>query len=229
MAIDGKSIDLSALGIRTTDDAAAKATGGKKSLGQEDFLKLMITQFQQQDPFKPMENGEFLGQMAQFSSVAGLEDLKKSFADLSTSLVSNQTLQASSLLGRKVLVDSDKAAITQGDTVNAAVELTGSAQSLQVQILNSKGEIVRKMNLGAQSEGRIGFTWDGKLEDGTSAPTGLYTINAQAVNGPKSQEAMKTLVEDSVQSVTMGANSAGLLLSLPKLGDVLLTDVRQIS
>lgn len=226
MAIDSTGLDLAALGLRSSTET----TGVKKNeLGQEAFLELMITQFKNQDPFKPLDNGEFLSQLAQFSSVAGLTELKQSFEDLSASLVSNQALQASSLLGRKVLVAGDTVALSAGGTIEGAIDLTTGAQSLKLQVVDASGAIVREMNLGAQNAGLVSFSWDGKTQDGSDAPAGVYTLKAQAVNGSTSQEAMETLIEDTVQSVTMGAGQAGLTLSLPKLGDTALSDVRQIS
>ena len=89
------------LGLKT--DHVKKPTE-KKQLGQEDFMDLMLTQMNNQDPFKPMENGEFLTQMAQFSAVSGLKDIKESFQGLADTMQSNQALQAASMVGRKVLV-----------------------------------------------------------------------------------------------------------------------------
>ena len=83
-------------------------------LGQEDFLHLMLTQLKNQDPFKPMESGEFLGQIAQFGTVQGLAGLQTSFDSLSSSLVSNQALQASTVVGRSALVQTSTIGIAAG-------------------------------------------------------------------------------------------------------------------
>ena len=83
------------------------ASKAKSELGQEAFLKLMTTQLQNQDPFKPMDNGEFLSQIAQFGTVSGINDLQESFKSFSNSIVPNQSLQAAGLINRNVLVPSD--------------------------------------------------------------------------------------------------------------------------
>ena len=99
-AVNG--VDLAQLGL--TQPKAEK----KKELGQEAFLNLMITQLKNQDPFKPLDSGEFLGQLAQFGTVSGLQDLQTKFDSLSSALVSNQALQAASLVGHTALVPSSR-------------------------------------------------------------------------------------------------------------------------
>ena len=105
-AVNG--VDLASLGL--TQPKAEK----KNELGQDAFLELMVTQLKNQDPFKPLDSGEFLGQLAQFGTVQGLSGLQTSFDGLASSLVSNQALQAASLVGRTALVESDHGAIAAG-------------------------------------------------------------------------------------------------------------------
>jgi flagellar basal-body rod modification protein FlgD len=224
MSIDATTLDLAALGLRRPEDTLPE----KKELGQEDFLKLMITQFRNQDPFKPMENGEFLAQLAQFSTVKGLDDLNSSFGELSSSVVSNQALQASSLLGRDVLVTGSTGHLQAGSTLSGAVELTGSAGEVIVQITDSNGVLARQINLGPQPAGLARFTWDGRLADGNAAPQGLYTVKATTLGAGSVQAAAQTLVDARVESVTMSAGQRGLSLTLRGIGEVAFGDVRSI-
>lgn len=107
------------------NDAAAK----RKELGQDEFFELIITQLQNQDSFKPMERGDFLGQIAQFSTVNGISDLQQSFATLATSLQPSQALQASTMVGREVVVPRDVVALkTDG---NVPLSATFSAASVR--------------------------------------------------------------------------------------------------
>ena len=106
-SISNDNSALEALGLRTTE--ALKATEKKDDLGLDTFLELMTTQLKNQDPMKPMENGQFLGQIAQFASVTGLQQLNDSFSDLTSSLSSSQALQAGNLVGKTVMTFSPKA------------------------------------------------------------------------------------------------------------------------
>src|SRR5690625_1502858 len=93
-----------------TDSGDSQNTRQQKApgeIGQEDFLKLMVTQLQNQDPFSPMENGEFLAQIAQFTTATGIQELQQSFERFSSNIKTEQALQAASLVGRNVVVESD--------------------------------------------------------------------------------------------------------------------------
>ncbi len=105
---------FSSLGL-ASGDTQSRGTNDANELGLNTFLKLMVTQLNNQDPFKPMENGDFLSQIAQFGSVTGLEQLNKSFESLSTNITSGQALQAGSLVGREVLAPVDSGYLMPGE------------------------------------------------------------------------------------------------------------------
>ena len=117
-SIDDKLPSFESIGLKT-DKKPLK----EKHLGQEDFMELMLAQMNHQDPFKPMENGEFLTQMAQFSAVSGLKDIKDSFKSLSESMQSNQALQAASMVGRRVLVNGTSTELVDGKGISGTVDL----------------------------------------------------------------------------------------------------------
>ena len=196
----------------------------QQSLGQEDFLRLMTTQLQNQDPFKPMENGEFLGQMAQFSTVSGIQELQTSFATLASSLSANQTLQAATLVGRSVLVPSGSGWLSAGEALRGAAFAPSSGQVL-VDIVDASGQTVRSLDLGTQPAGLASFSWDGLDDGGEAAAEGAYTLRARLVQGA-SQTALETLAAGRVQSV--GLSRDGLTLDLLGLGPASLGDVLQI-
>jgi flagellar basal-body rod modification protein FlgD len=194
----------------------AKAAPGRKSpdkLGQTEFLDLMITQLKNQDPFAPMENGDFIAQMAQFSSVTGLAELQQSFDKLANSLQSNQALQASSLVGRTVMVPSAVGTLTAGGSIRGAVELPASSGAVGINIQDASGQIVRRLELGPQAAGEAYFNWDGLSNDGLPVAAGRYFVSADAgIDGET--VALETLMSASVGSVTLGQGGQGLTLNL---------------
>ena len=223
MSIPSINPELEALGL-SRDLQPEK----KEELGADDFLKLMITQFRNQDPFKPLESGEFLGQLAQFGTVSGLSELKQEFQSLSGSLVSNQALQASALLGREVLVNRPTGWLAaEGGGIGGAVDLPSAAQQVRIQVLSSGGAVVRSFDLGPQGAGLARFSWDGLGDGGETLPEGAYSFRAQSITGA-SQTAVQALVAAPVESVTLGAGQGGLSLSLRGLGEIPFGDVRQI-
>ena len=217
-AVNG--LDLDSLGLNVPS-----AQKKKDELGQADFLNLMITQLKNQDPFKPMESGEFLGQIAQFGTVQGLAGLQTSFDSLAGSLVSNQALQAASLVGREALVATSKVSLEAGEGADGAIELPSATNQVRIQVRDSSGALVREMSLGRQSAGLVPFSWDGKLEDGTAAPAGRYSVTADFLNGDKT-EAANTLLTASIDSVRFGAD--GFSVQVRGIGEVPFTAVREI-
>lgn len=210
--------------FRTVNELNAKTSD--KAMGQEEFLKLMTTQLQNQDPFKPMESGDFLTQIAQFSTVEGIGDLNKGFSELSQSLVSNQALQATNLVGRQVLAPTGVAALAQGGSIRGNVELPAASGDVVVNIYDQAGQVVRRLELGAQSSGPVDFQWDGLKNDGTFAAPGAYFVSAEAsIDGQ--YESVETLLVSDVRSVTL-SNSGGLLLDLDGIGALDFKEVRQI-
>ena len=197
----------------------------ESDLGQEDFLHLMLTQLKNQDPFKPMESGEFLGQLAQFGTVQGLAGLQTSFDGLSSSLVSNQALQASTLVGRSALVRAAALGVVEGQPVAGAVELPSSAPAVSVAIRDERGQTIRTLELGAQSEGLVTFAWDGLDDDGAPAPAGRYSFAAAYRSGNESVAA-DTLLRAPIDSVLLGAD--GFSVELRGIGELPFTAVREI-
>jgi flagellar basal-body rod modification protein FlgD len=204
-----------------------KKANGSTELGQNEFLKLMITQLNTQDPFKPQDNGEFIAQMAQFSSVSGLAELQKSFDKLATSLQSNQALQASSLVGRSVLTPSPIASLPQDGAMTGAIDLPASSSSVALLVQDESGQILRRLELGPQQAGDVYFSWDGMTDAGVRANPGHYYVSAEAQAGGETFAA-PTLVNASVESVTLGTGGQGLTLNLSDGSSVGFDSVREI-
>ena len=198
----------------------------RKEMGQEQFLELMTAQLQNQDPFKPMESGDFLSQIAQFSTVEGIGDLNDAFSGLSQSLVSNQALQATNLVGREVLAPTGVAALSQGGSIRGNVELPAASGEVVINVYDQAEQVVRRLELGSQAAGPVAFQWDGLKNDGQFASPGSYFISAEAsIDGQF--ESVETLLASEVRSVTL-SNSGGLLLDLDGIGSLDFSEVRQI-
>lgn len=222
---------------KSTSEAAAaavaaasrdKAKKTTQSLGQDQFLKLMTTQMTHQDPSNPMQNGEFLSQMAQFGTVSGIQDLQQSFASFANSIQSAQALQAASLVGRYVTVPTDTATLEAGGEINGKVNLTSSTPGLTLAITNaSTGELVKTISLGNQSAGAVPFTWDGINEVGTLANPGSYKITASASIDGKNV-IQTTNINSKVESVSMASGSSPMKVNLAGANSIDFSQVQQI-
>ena len=200
----------------------------RNKLGQAEFLELMVAQLKNQDPFKPLENGDFIAQMAQFSAVSGMDKLQSSFDTLAGSLQSNQALQASTLVGRSVLVPALQAPLSPQGNIRGVLDLQQSTPSLSVSILNANGELVKSMELGGHGAGEVPFVWDGTNNSGERMPYGTYQIVAEG-QGPENRFRVGALVNATVESVTIGNGGRQLTLNLHDMGPVSFSQVREIS
>lgn len=215
---------LSSLGLNQQANQVETATEG--ALQQEDFLELMVAQFSNQDPFKPMENGDFLGQLAQFGTVSGIEELQSSFETIASSLYSDQALQAATLIDHEVLAPGSVGVLEANGSLKGAVELANSAVGIDVWITNSAGVQVGRVQLPTQGAGLARFEWDGLDESGQRVPPGQYQIEAVAT-GSGVNEQLPVLVQARVDSVSLGGGG-GILLDLEGLGELSLNEVRRI-
>jgi len=214
-------------GLRSIFDESAEQKKDNEKLGQNEFLQLMTTQLSNQDPLAPMENGEFMGQIAQFGTVNGVNELLTSFQDLSANLQSSQALQASNIIGRQVLVNYNQGYLPESGSLLGAVELESSSSSVAVNVLDESGELLARVDLGAQQSGIVPFNWDGIMIDGQRASSGRYRIEVEATYGDTT-ESITPQVVDQVRSLTLGDVGREMLVELENLGTVSFNQVNQI-
>jgi flagellar basal-body rod modification protein FlgD len=208
--------------------AGEVAKAPKRDLGQEDFLRLMVAQVKNQDPMQPQENGEFLSQLAQFSTNDGVNKMQKSLEQLATSLQSNQALQASALVGRKVLVNSDTLTLDATGEAKAAMDLPLGVNNLSASVYTTSGELVKTIPLGQPAPGFFQFAWDGNGQDGKRMASGYYRMDVRGMSNGREVH-LKPLATANVDSVSLGQNGEGLKLNVAGVGPVTLDQVRQIS
>ncbi len=224
--------DTSALngGTGVSGSSGAKQSAdarGKSDMGQEDFLKLMITQFQNQDPFQPMESGEFLGQLAHFTTANGIGELRQAFEGFADQMLADQGLRAAGLVGRQVLVEGGHGHLPADGELTGAVSVPGSVEQIKISIYNASGERVRELQLGSREIGQAAFAWDGADERGRRVPEGRYKLSAEAHSNGKTT-GLDILVGARVNSVTLGRGGESPTLSLDGLGEHKLSAVRHI-
>ena len=221
--IDPKQQLYTQLGLSRNNSTDKNA---KDELGQAEFLELMTTQLKFQDPMKPMENGDFLAQMAQFGTVSGINELNTSFSSMSTALQSNQALQASTMVGRNVLIPGNQSRLSEDGKLNSAVDLESSAQVI-VNIKDANGQLIHRMDMGVQQAGLHTIEWNGLNDEGQPASPGMYTVSAEVRQGENvSEGSMLTTVQ--VESVTLGKAGQDLTLTVSDLGDISMSQVRKI-
>ena len=215
---------LNKLGVKTQDEA--QKPGNKNSLGQEDFLKLMTTQLQNQDPFAPMDNGDFIAQMAQFSTVTGITEINSNLTDLGSKLEPNRVATAAQFLGHSVLVPGKVVSPDDNGEIHGVVDLPSYSNDVGLTFTNSSGEIVHTMNLGSNDRGLVGFSWTDIPDEIKENKTRL-TIQAYAGNGQAS-DGISTSVYNKVIAASAPKDSEDIVLETKDYGEISANDAIKI-
>jgi flagellar basal-body rod modification protein FlgD len=206
----------------------ASRSGGvkpKDQLGQAEFLELMIAQLKNQDPFKAMDPSQFLGQLAQFGTVSGIQEMQSAFATLSDSMRASQVLDGATMVGRDVLVAADGVTLPAEGSIRGAIDVPAETAQVQIKVTDASGQLVRTMTL-PDGEGLVEFEWNGIKDDGSRAAAGEYGVEAVANVGGEIYS-LEMLMSSRVSSVTIDA-ARGLTLNTTTLGARALSDVRRV-
>lgn len=188
------------------------------------FLTLLTTQLKNQDPLNPLDNAQLTSQLAQISTVNGIEKLNATLQTLLSGMQDSQAMDAASLVNHGALVPGTTMTLGEKGAVGG-FELATAADEVSVNIKDANGLVVRTLSLGAQAAGIHPFVWDGKADSGAQAATGNYSYSISAKNGTTTSTP-SALAYGLVQSVTRG--SGGLTLDVGTLGAFSMADVKQI-
>jgi flagellar basal-body rod modification protein FlgD len=191
---------------------------------QDRFLTLLVTQMRNQDPMNPLENAEVTSQLAQISTVTGIDKLNAAVNGMATSLLAAQSVQAGSLIGHGVL-GPGSSLLLAGERADGGITLGAEADRIKVSVLTPAGELVRTIELGAAPAGTLTFQWDGSTDAGGVAAPGFYAFKVEALAQGKAVDA-QSLGYGRVQSVVLGDQQ--LVLDTLGLGPLPLDQVKQI-
>ncbi|SNS60968.1 flagellar basal-body rod modification protein FlgD [Noviherbaspirillum humi] len=210
--------------LTTMNGTKSTGTQSTADAAQDRFMTLLVTQMKNQDPLNPLDNAQVTSQLAQLSTVTGIDKLNTTLQALQSSYQSSQSLSAASMIGHSVLVPGASTSLASGQAL-FGVELASAADKVQVTVTNQNGQVVRSMDIGAQDAGAQTLKWDGTTDSGAAAPDGTYNFTvAASVGGTK--VSATPLSFGIVNSVATGAQ--GVKLNIPGGGSVNLSDVRQI-
>lgn len=233
MAIDMDIVNAAMVRHRSPEEAAAASAANalhKTELGQDDFLTLMITQLKNQDPMKPLDPSQYVGQLAQFSSVAGLKEVNTAIASLTSSLRGNQVLDGAAMIGRTVIAQGEGvylgAPAADRPGIAGAAEVPRGTNSLQMVVKDASGATIKTQAMSTTS-GMRGFHWDGTTDSGAQAPAGAYSIELVA-NVAGKNESLATSFAAGVSSVSLDPKTGGLMLDTDTLGEISMSDVERV-
>jgi len=193
-------------------ETQSKVTG-QNELKQDDFLSLLTKQLAQQDPFKPVGNDQMIAQMASFATVDGINQMNEQFGSLNSAMTSSQALQASSLVGRDVLIPGATGVKKAEGGIAGMVKLPQALDNMMVRIENEQGQLIKTFDLGAKPPGEHRLDWDGTDEEGKPLPEGRYQVKASGMAGGENRE-FEVSTYANVNSVLLGKGDGNVMLNL---------------
>ena len=212
-----------AASVAQSQAAAAGATKPESNEMQDRFLKLLVTQMKNQDPLNPLDNAQVTSQMAQISTVGGIDKLNATISGLSASLLASQSMQSANLIGRDVFAVGSTLNLNGGKAIGG-FDLKQDADLVFVSITDSAGAIVRTLQLPASKAGMSAFEWDGKTDGGGTAPNGIYVFQMTAARG-NNTIAVEPLIAGRVGGVSL---VNGMKLNLENGRELGIADVKRI-
>ncbi len=217
----------SATDLKSVLGTDTKSEAKKTEDAQDRFLKLLVTQMKNQDPLNPLDNAQVTSQLAQLSTVSGIEKLNTTVAGLETSYQTSQALQSANLIGHGVLVPGNSVNLNEGRAV-FGVELSEPADNVKVVIRDAGNRAVHTQELGPQEVGSKPLAWDGLDDQGKKVADGKFKFEVVATRGGKvlDDKVASGLSFGQVNSVSSGAQ--GVKLNVQEMGAVELSLVRQI-
>jgi flagellar basal-body rod modification protein FlgD len=201
--------------------------GAKQTLGQQDFLELMTTQLQNQDPFAPMENGDFIAQMAQFSTVSGIEDLNKSISGLVGEYEKSRIATAASLLGHSVLLPGNMVRPDENGEIHGILDLPQASANTSITFSDPKsGELIHSQVIGAIPSGLNGFSWT-DIPNELKGRDNKFKIEALVDFGDGAQSLSPSIFAEILSASAGNSDDGSITIDLADYGTVDATTIEK--
>lgn len=205
------------------NSGSSGVVNSKASLGKDDFLKLLSIQLQYQNPLDPMDNTQFIAQMAQFSSLEGITNMSVSLNNMSEQIISMNNLSTTDLIGRNVKVYGDEISLVAGENAKIDYLLHRAASDVEISILDSNGNTVRTVTVGSKEAGVNSFVWDGTDDFGNVSPPGSYSVSINAGTEDGARVTARPISTNLVEGVIYENGIPYLMIngSMVSLNDIL--------
>ncbi|HVW67830.1 MAG TPA: FlgD immunoglobulin-like domain containing protein [Steroidobacteraceae bacterium] len=212
----------------SSNNSSSSSVSAALNITPSQFLQLITTQMQDQNPLQPSDPTQFLTQLEQMSEVSSMQSMQSSLSGLQDTLASNQMANGAALIGQTVLAPTSTATLdSSGGTVTGAVAAPSGAKLVTVTVKDSAGTLVDSFQVTPAASGMTNFTWDGTNTAGTAAAAGAYTISATSSDG-SSNTTLTPYIASKVQSVVLDSSTSQLDVTTEN-GTVALSNVVSIT
>lgn len=206
---------------------SSNEVSGEAAADKNMFMKLLLAQIKNQDPLKPTDQTDFVAQLAQFSTLEGIQNLNSSVQDIGSMYRSTQALQATALVGRDVLVPGSVGYLDAGSKIEGMIAEGQASGDITMTIKDASGAVVASRDLGNVGDAETPFSWDGTDNNGNALPAGLYSITIEGNSGGNNK-ALETNIYSRVNSVSIINNQGGMLLNLNGIGQIDSTEIQEV-
>lgn len=193
-------------------------------LSEDDFMRLFLKQVMVQDPLKPFSSSDMMQQMSQFTSLKSAKELEKTINQMSVNMGRTQLLSASQLIGKKVVIPSVVAQLTEKEGMDGSVVLTEPVSDVTIEIKDKGGNVIKTVKLDKSDQGVVDFHWDGLNEEGNQVEPGFYDITAKATVNGESVDVI-TAASFKVNSVALDHANGNAILNLDGIGGIDVTNI----
>ncbi len=177
----------------------------KKTLGKDDFLRIMITQLKNQDPTQPFKAEQFASELAQYASVEQLQNINSTLGKMNSQSNPLERLAMTNLIGKSITIDRDRFPHTEGMSDGLSFQLPKDAASVDIHILSESGESILEKNIGPQKIGQNSFNWDGLKTSSLPAKSGNYLFRIEA----KDEKGVSISTNPTTKSKVIGISFEG--------------------
>ncbi|ACH40823.1 flagellar hook capping protein FlgD [Citrifermentans bemidjiense Bem] len=214
--------------VTSTATTAAAQAEMKKSTGmnKDDFLKLFVTQLQNQDPLNPQDGTQFISQLAQLTQVEQAYNTNSNLQNMLNQGSNSATLAAVTLIGKQVEAQGNQLELKSGSPSTIQYKLDSAADQVTVSVTDQSGKVVRTLSGGSKGAGAGSVTWDGTDDKGTQLAAGTYSFSVSAKTASGSNVTAAGLVMGKVDGVDMSGASPMLSIGALKLK---LTEVTSVT
>jgi len=198
--------------------SSQKAQPINKDLGKQEFLKLLVTQLNNQNPLDVQQNSEFVAQLTQFASLESLDGLNSKISLMLGNKQTENQLNAANLIGKNVSFASNKINLNGQNQINGTVK--ANVAQVNLKILNQKNEVVRQITLDKTNDYDFNFSFDGLDDNGNKLNTGTYTLSTDNENAA-------IYLTSKVNNVELNASGA-IVLNTANLGKISFNQITNI-
>ena len=213
--------------LAISNKGGSDETSGSAAADKNMFMKLLLAQIKNQDPLKPTDQTDFVAQLAQFSTLEGIQNLNSSVQDIGSMYRSSQALQATALVGRDVLVPGSVGYLESGSKLEGMIAAGQASGDVTMTIKDVNGAVVATRDLGNVGDAETPFSWDGTDDNGNPLPAGLYSIGIEGTAGGNNT-ALETNMYSRVNSVSIVNNQGGMVLNLNGIGQIDSTEIQEV-